>query len=234
MHQSSLFESNDKKSASPKFEKHALYGGELEINRSWIDECASAKLFDVLYRSIPWEQPQIQVYGNTHSIPRKQAWYGNEGAVMVYSGTSFKPLPWIAPLLEVKRKLEADVEESFNSVLANLYRNGEDTVGWHADDELELGSTPLIASLSLGATRVFRLKPKPNKQANKKAQVYDGQTELPAKPIELPLHSGDLLIMKGSLQKFWHHSVPREKGVSLPRINLTFRKIITPTQLSAR
>lgn len=228
MFQTSLFESSTV--AKPQEEKFPLAGGgELIISRSWLNSEQTDRLFETLIETIPWEQPLITVYGKQNVIPRKQAWYGDEGAVMEYSGQRFRPLPWLPALASLRQKLEAELSQSFNSVLANLYRDGNDTVGWHADDEPELGHNPVIASLSLGETRTLCLKPKQRKKrkngATESSSEKSFQGALQQKRIDLPLHSGDLLIMRGSVQHHWQHSVPREKSVN-PRINLTFRKIL--------
>ena len=130
---------------------------------------------------------------------------------MVYSKRRFEPLPWHPLLMELKQRLELAVEASFNSALVNLYRDGNDSMGWHADNEPELGRAPVIASLNFGETRSFRLKAR----------------ALQAKPIAINLGNGDLLVMRGELQRHWQHSIPKTRGSGSPRINITFRKIIT-------
>lgn len=218
MKQASFFDNVDESAA--RAESLPLDGGELAIYRAWLNESTATHYFNALFSSIRWEQPIVKVYGKYHPIPRKQAWYGDPGAVMLYSGRAFEPLAWISPLLELKQKLESDVSTAFNSVLTNLYRDGNDKVGWHADDEPELGLQPTIASLSLGATRKFCLKPKPQSfQANN-----------PSKRIDIFLAHGDLLVMRGATQNNWLHTVPTETRVTTPRINLTFRNIMLAAQ----
>lgn len=134
---------------------------------------------------------------------------------MRYSGVVFHPIPWLPVLKRVKSDIEHFCGHTFNSVLVNLYRDGSDSVGWHADDEPELGSCPFIASLSLGEARYFYLKPKLKSEL--------GSHE----PRRLLLHHGDLLTMSGKTQDNWQHAVQKERAAHQPRINLTFRYIIT-------
>lgn len=120
------------------------------------------------------------------------------------------PAPWLPVILELKTRVEAVCDASFNSVLLNLYRDGADSMGWHSDDEPELGERPEIASLSLGATRRFRLRHRRRKDLE---------------PVAIDLENGSLLIMKGETQRFWKHHVPKTKRVAESRVNLTFRNI---------
>lgn len=190
-----------------------LPGASLRYWRGWIPAESAAALCQSLQNNLPWQQPHIHIAGKRRQIPRLQVWMGQQGAAMRYSGTTFDPLPWIAEVEALKRGLLAQLGVSFNSVLINLYRDGEDSVGWHADDEKELGNEPMIASLSLGATRKFSLKPK------------DGSV----KPLHIDLYSGDLLVMEKQTQRNWLHCLPKDKnlraGPSAARINLTFRTI---------
>lgn len=149
------------------------------------------------------------MYGKQVLIPRLQAWYGDENARYQYSGLTLNTLPWISTLLSLKEDIEQMTGCQFNAVLANYYRNHNDTVGWHSDDEPELGISPVIASLSLGDTRNFKMK---HKYLDEK--------------LTIPLSSGSLLIMSGNTQAYWQHCLPRTKQVKSPRINLTFRKVI--------
>jgi alkylated DNA repair dioxygenase AlkB len=139
--------------------------------------------------------------------PRLTAWYGDDGKAYVYSGIINHPLPWTALLLALKAKAEGFAENAFNSVLLNYYRDGSDSVGWHADDEPELGERPVIASLSFGATRTFELRRRTT-----------------GKVTKVPLTSGSILVMRGTTQHHWIHRVPKEPGCA-SRINLTFRFI---------
>jgi alkylated DNA repair dioxygenase AlkB len=158
---------------------------------------------------LQWKQPQLTLYGKRVDIPRLQAWYGDKQACYQYSGLALTPLPWVKPLLEIKQQLVQKLSLRFNSVLANYYRDGQDCVAWHSDDEKALGENPVIASISLGGERKFQLKHK-----------HSGLTH------EIWLKSGDLLLMSGVTQRFWLHQIPRTKKTVSPRINLTFRQII--------
>jgi alkylated DNA repair dioxygenase AlkB len=138
------------------------------------------------------------------------AWYGDPQASYRYSGIAHTPLPWLPLLAELKIQIELQSKQSFNSVLCNLYRSGQDSMGWHADKEPELGNNPYIASLSFGAARLFKFRHLKTKDT-----------------VDVILENGSLLLMGGELQYHWRHSLPKTTKVSEPRINLTFRKIVT-------
>ena len=167
--------------------------------------------FDELKDSILWKHEKIKIFGRWVLQPRLAAWYGDEGTEYVYSGLKNSPNTWNDTLLGFKATLEAITNESFNSVLLNYYRDGQDSMGWHQDNEKELGNNPTIASLSFGASREFQLRHKFDKQ-------------IPT--IKCLLENGSILIMSGSTQKFWQHQIPKTKKQIGERINLTFRKII--------
>lgn len=192
-------------------------GGELRLISRWLESTQADRIFSELNREIAWEQPEIRIYGLQRPIPRLQAWYGDSGASMIYSGTRFAPLPWLPVLLTLREQIQQQFKTEFNSVLVNKYRDGQDSVGWHADDEPELGSKPIIASLSLGAARKFCLKPKPDFALTS------------AKAFALELGHGDLLLMSGEVQMNWLHAVLKEKHAAGCRINLTFRRIVIPS-----
>jgi alkylated DNA repair dioxygenase AlkB len=130
-------------------------------------------------------------------------------AVYTYSGTTFAPNAFTPSLLQIKTDIESFTESKFNSVLANLYRNGQDSMGWHSDDEPELGSNPIIASLSLGEERVFKLRHRKDKTLK----------------MDVPLPHGSLLVMSGAMQHQWQHALPKSARAMSPRINLTFRQV---------
>ena len=136
-------------------------------------------------------------------------WYGDPDAGYRYSGIDHQPRPWTPELQAIRARVEKQCQCIFNSVLANLYRDGKDSMGCHADDEKELGRNPVIASLSLGDERLFKLHHK-----NSKAT------------LDIILGHGDLLVMAGTLQHHWQHSVPKTKKFKTGRINLTFRRIL--------
>lgn len=187
-------------------------GGELLLVEGWLSPSEAATSFDALMAEVPWQQKAISMMGKRVMQPRLVAWHGDPGAVYTYSGTRNDPLPWTPSLAELRRRAEEAAEHTFNSVLANLYRDGRDSMGLHADKEKELGEDPVIASVSLGATRVLQLR-----YAGKKRGV-------PARDVDLP--GGSLLVMRGTTQRFWRHGIPKETAPTGPRINLTFRHIV--------
>lgn len=189
-------------------------GGQIRFISHWLNEERADALYALLDREISWQQPEISVYGVRRPIPRLQAWYGDAGASMSYSGRRFDPLAWAPALLSLRNEVQQQFACSFNSVLVNKYRHGDDSVGWHADDEPELGANPLIASLSLGAARKFCLKPKAKTIASN------------ASAFSLQLRHGDLLLMSGEIQAHWLHAILKQKAVQDARINLTFRHIL--------
>lgn len=182
--------------------------GELFYIRHFIDKQEVDLLYDSLFYELDWQQEQIFIYGKKVTVPRLVCWYGDSEASYSYSGVLHRPKDWIRGLLDLKQKIELLCENQFNSVLANLYRDENDSMGWHADKEKELGHNPFIASLSLGETRLFTLR------HNKTKEV-----------LKLELASGSLLLMGGSLQHNWQHSVPKCSHKKNARLNLTFRNI---------
>jgi alkylated DNA repair dioxygenase AlkB len=171
---------------------------------------ADAYLAELL-EDVAWQQQVIRIGGRRVASPRLSAWYGDPGADYAYSGLSLEPIAWSPLLAEIKGEVERASGAVFNSVLANLYRDGADSMGWHSDDEPELGERPLIASASFGATRRFRLRHRQRRDLE---------------PVALPLNHGSLLVMKGSTQANWKHQVPKKRPLSEPRVNLTFRTIL--------
>ena len=174
------------------------------LARDVADEC-----FRRLRREVDWQQEEIVLFGVKRLVPRLVAWYGDARAVYRYSGVEHRPLPWIAPLAELKGLAESLSGHPFNSVLLNLYRDGRDGMGWHADDEPELGPDPVIASLSLGATRRFRMR---HRRRRDQALAID-------------LEHGSLLLMQGATQHHWLHALPKTTHPAGERINLTFRLV---------
>jgi hypothetical protein len=192
-------------------ERHIIQDGELLIARRFILPEKSNAYFQLLLHNIQWRQEEIVVFGKKHLEPRLTAWHANQGTHYAYSNKILQPKDWSAELIELKTKIEEILPgKSFNSVLLNLYRDGNDKMGWHSDNEKELGPNPCIASLSFGATRYFDLKHKQDK----------------TKRFRFELSSGMLLIMLGSLQDYWLHQIPQQKKVKEPRINLTFREVM--------
>lgn len=172
---------------------------------------SDSDVFDKLYRDTVWRHEEVVVWGKSHLQPRLTAWYGDPGKSYTYSGTVMHPLPWTNILLAIKQTLEGLTDARFNSVLLNLYRDQNDRMGFHSDNEPSLGKEPTIASLSYGSTRTLLFKHKKN-------------SELPVKGIKLT--SGSLLLMRGPTQNNWKHGINKESQLSGPRINLTFRNIL--------
>ena len=204
----SLFEENE-------IEEILLENGTLFFIKNFLKKEVAADYFEKLQQNIDWSQGEIKLFGKTHQEPRLTAWYGDEGKSYRYSGKNNVPLAWNPTLLTLKNTLEAYPPVSdaflggFNSVLLNFYRNGQDSMGWHSDDEPELGKNPVIASLNLGATRRFLVRSKTDKSAR----------------LGIDLSHGSLLVMAGAMQHHWQHAIPKTTKTVLPRINLTFRHI---------
>lgn len=177
----------------------------------WLEPAAADRLLGLLQREIPWEIHRIRLFGRELDSPRLSCWMGDPQARYRYSGSEFAPHPWHPALRELAERLQAELGETFNSVLANRYRDGHDSMGWHSDDEPELGPQPVIASLSLGATRRFVLKHRQN----------------PALKAEWALDHGSLLVMAGATQRHYKHALPRTTRPLGERINLTFRHILS-------
>jgi alkylated DNA repair dioxygenase AlkB len=175
---------------------------------NFIPLAEAATLMRSLQESLDWRQEQITLYGKTHDVPRLQAWYGNEDAAYQYSNLTMRPLPWSSSLLKLKQQCETASNSRFNSVLANLYRHGQDGMGRHADNEPELGQQPVIASLSFGEVRNL--------------DFYHNQSK---DKVRLPMGNGSLLVMSGDTQTYWQHGIAKTKKQLAARINLTFRYI---------
>ncbi|HTO15448.1 MAG TPA: alpha-ketoglutarate-dependent dioxygenase AlkB [Edaphocola sp.] len=167
------------------------------------------ELTKVKFKNIDWHHDKLNMYGKEVFLPRYSAWYGDDDKSYSYSGLTLQPNKWNNGLLFLKEQIEKIAIVKFNSVLMNWYRDGEDYINWHTDAEKELGQNPIIASLNFGTTRRFLIR-----------RIDDNSIKL-----EFPLKHGTLLIMRGELQHFWQHSVPKEKKVKQTRINLTFRTI---------
>lgn len=188
----------------------SMPNGEVIIYDNFFEKLESHNLFKELRNNLNWRQDKIKMFGKECDLPRLTTWYGDKGKSYKYSGITMKPDAWMPALISIKEKIEAEVEVNFNSVLANLYRNGKDYVSWHSDDEPELGINPTIASVSFGETRRFLLRHKSNKDLA---------------TVEIALTNGSLLIMRGTTQHFWKHQVPKTAKAKTERINLTFRVI---------
>ncbi|WP_295996757.1 alpha-ketoglutarate-dependent dioxygenase AlkB [Rugamonas sp.] len=167
---------------------------------------SNAAILARLIADTAWRADSITLYGRRHAQPRLTAWHGE--ARYRYSGMTLEPLPFTALQLDIKRAVELATGRRYNSVLLNYYRDERDSMGFHADDEKELGPEPAIASVSFGATRTFILK----------------HRRLP-KTVKLALGDGSLLLMAGALQSHWRHGINKESTPRGPRVNLTFRHI---------
>lgn len=179
----------------------------------WAPVFTPEKADDILQKllaQVEWERPTLTLYGKSHPIPRLASWYGD--AAYRYSGKKFSPHPWTPLLLQLKQTVEHLTGQHYNSVLCNCYRDGNDSMGWHSDDEPELGKQPWIASLSLGAQRDFSFR--------RKGETRQHQT--------VPLAHNSLLLMAPAVQHQWQHAIPKRKRVQHPRINLTFRWVGLP------
>jgi alkylated DNA repair dioxygenase AlkB len=167
------------------------------------------RLYVQLKEESQWRSDRIQVFGKWYDQPRLTALYGEEGRGYSYSGIAMTPLPFTPLLKSIKSKVEEVSGSRFTSCLLNFYRDGKDSNGWHSDDEAELGINPVIASISLGVSRYFHLRPKGT----------------PKMTYKLLLSPGSLLIMAGETQHQWQHQIPKSKQITEGRINLTFRRI---------
>lgn len=181
---------------------------DVRLYRSVFSAAQSAKYLRALLADTSWEQHQLVLFGRRIAAPRLSAWYGDADAVYAYSGLQLSPQPWTALLNEIRQRVEALASARFNSVLLNRYRDGNDSMGWHSDDEPELGRNPIIASVSFGATRRFKFRHR--KQGLR---------------ATLDLDDGSVLVMAGSTQHHWQHHLPKTKKALAPRINLTFRRV---------
>ncbi|SNC77221.1 Alkylated DNA repair dioxygenase AlkB [Hymenobacter gelipurpurascens] len=190
----------------------ALPNAELALDSTFLSPAEAQALLTELTDTIPWKHEAIKLFGKEVLQPRLTAWHGDPGASYRYSGLQLTPQPWTPALQQLRQRVEAATGAQFNSVLLNLYRTGQDSMGWHADNEPELGPRPVIASLSLGATRTFRLKPRDPLHTSHKS-------------ISLELPSGSLLLMSGPTQQHWLHALPKTTRVPGPRLNLTFRLV---------
>lgn len=171
-------------------------------DRTWVE------IFQELLDVVPWESHTIRMFGKEHPQPRLVAWFGDPGSEYSYSGLKMNVRPWIPAISNLREIAEGIASVRFNSVLVNQYRDGNDKVSWHRDNEPELGPTPTIASLSLGAYRRFKFRHLTTRQV-----------------VEASLAPGSLVVMSALSQSCWEHEIPRQAGVSEPRINLTFRQV---------
>ncbi len=177
-----------------------LADAELRWLPAWLPSARADALFDALLVQVAWETHRVRLFGREVDSPRLSCWMGDADAAYRYSGVRHAPRPWLLALDEARERLWRETGAEFNSVLLNRYRDGRDAMGWHGDDEAELGPAPVIASLSLGATRRFVLKHRRD--------------------------HGSLLLMSGPTQRHYRHALPRTARPVGERINLTFRRIL--------
>ncbi len=185
------------------------YNGEVYFFPGFFAEEADS-YFMRLQEEIAWKQEPIKIFGRELMQPRLTAWYGNAGKSYSYSGITMQPLAWTETLMAIKQSVDKITGVSFNSALLNLYRDGKDSMGWHRDNEKELGTDPVIASVSFGAPRRFLLRHHNNKKLVQ----------------EMVLTHGSLLLMRGETQHYWEHSIPKIAAPTKIRINITFRVIL--------
>ena len=171
----------------------------------------SEKLHQNLIENIQWRQDKIKMFGKLIDQPRLTAFYGNTNKDYSYSGIVMKPIEWNEDLLFIRKRVEEAAKIQFTSLLLNYYRDGKDSMGWHSDDEKELGQNPVIGSVSFGQSRVFQMRHKIRKDIKK---------------VDIALTNGSLLLMKGNTQHFWQHQIPKKSKILDSRINLTFRIIL--------
>ena len=203
MEQLNLFNSSR---ANP--ERCQIQNGEYLYISNFFDKSTSDNYLQTLLDSIDWKQEKMNMYGKELLFPRLTAWYGDNDKPYSFSGITLRPKQWTKELIEIKSKIETKTDVSFNSVLLNRYRDGNDSISWHTDAEKELGRNPIIASVNFGATREFQLRHIHTKEK-----------------LSIKLSHGSILIMLGELQHFWQHQLPKTKKLVSERINLTFRVI---------
>ena len=195
-------------------EEMELPDAEIRFYAGFFGSDEADMFLDALMKEINWKQDSMPLYGRMVKLPRETAWYGDQGKSYAFSGMKLDPNPWTENLREIKDRIEQAQGMRFNSVLLNRYRDGNDSVSWHSDSEPELGRNPVVASVSLGATRTFMLK-------HKRKGIM--------KNVEL-VH-GILLLMTGPTQHHWVHQIPKTSRRIAhdigPRINLTFRRILS-------
>jgi alkylated DNA repair dioxygenase AlkB len=199
-----------------QFERLPIPDADISILRGIRTHMSYDRILEKLRTEVKWRQREMPMYGRKVLQPRLTAWYGDPDRQYLYSGIKNNPLPWTSLLLALKQIVEDCTTTAFNSVLLNLYRDQNDSMGFHSDDEKELGPEPCIASLSFGETRAFLFKHK---------------TDATFPIVSVPLEEGSVLLMKGATQKNWKHAINKEKARLGPRVNLTFRYIYTSSEL---
>ena len=189
--------------------KIKIKDGELYYDRFFLNNIEANKYFNLLKKEIQWRQDNIKIFGKIYPQPRLTALYANNNKSYSYSNIKMQPITFTPTLFDIKSKIEKRLNSQFTSCLLNLYRNGQDSNCWHADNEKELGLNPVIASLSLGAERIFHMKHRNYKKEK----------------LKINLTNGSLLVMRGKTQHHWLHQIPKTRKKVEERINLTFRII---------
>jgi alkylated DNA repair dioxygenase AlkB len=198
--------------ASDRIEEvYSLPDAEIRFYPRYFEKAESDLMFENLFNEIKWRSDKMKLYGKEFELPRKTAWYGEVGKIYKYSGIQMSPEPWTPTLIKIKTEIEKVAKVEFNSVMMNLYRDGNDGISWHTDAEPELGKNPTIGSVSFGETRRFMLRHRNDKTLKS----------------EIELTHGSFLLMSGSTQHFWQHQIPKTSRKLGARINLTFRLIIS-------
>ena len=195
-----------------KWEQLKIPDADVRYRAAFLTSPAASEFLRRLMRDVNWRRDVVTVFGRSHPIPRLHQWFGDANAEYRWSGLTMRPEPWIDALARLREHVSEAVGCDFNSLLVNLYRDGRDSMGWHSDDEPELGNRPAIASLSLGAERDFALR------YRRRDAGIDNR--------KIALAHGSLLVMSGSSQSAWQHAVPKSRKPLGLRINLTFRRIV--------
>lgn len=206
-----LFTDQDLSNSGPKSTIYDIPDASVELVENFFTHSIASLYLKKIIEETQWQQDTISLYGRVHPVPRLTAWYGDKDKSYSYSGIKMQPHEWNETLLAIKNAVESYSATTFSSVLLNYYRNGKDSMGWHQDNEKELGRNPVIASVSFGQIRPFHLRHKFRKDVAK---------------LVLPLSNGSFLLMKGCTQHFWEHQVPKSAKPMEPRVNLTFRNIV--------
>lgn len=191
------------------FPDEAITAPDWRLAPSFLGADAADRLFDALMRQTPWREDRLRLGGREVTAPRRVSWHGDPHCVYRYSGARHAPAPWFPALGDLREAVIAAAGHRFNCALLNLYRDGRDSMGWHSDDEPELGLNPAVASVSLGAERRFRFRSRQD----------------PEETHALTLSHGSLLVMRPGCQSRWRHALPKSAAVASPRINVTFRWI---------
>jgi len=191
-----------------------LQNAKLAFIPNYLDQIQSGHLMRSLIAELDWQQPVLKMFGREVASPRVHSWHGDEHAHYQWSGRTWQPQPWVPKLDAIRDDLKQTLNIRFNSCLVNRYRSGDDAMGWHADNESELGKNPVIASVSIGALRDFDLRYSRTDSSESKIESF-----------RIPLGDGSLLVMYGETQHYWKHRVRRQRQVTGERLNLTFRFI---------